>query len=466
MFFKLFVLSVLVVVAKGSSYKPKSVRHKIVVRKAENQASNTTRTIPADDNSSMKKVQVGAYEVEEEEVLVEKKNDLQRFVVINLPPVSPLKAHQKVPQTKPLWVGKDDDKENSPPVYVVEDPTPVKTKKPKNQKPKVEKKEEKNEYDLEESDDSEEEFATQVLCVEPMWFLDITNITDCDAKPFASGSFGQVYRAVWKGNREAAIKVLKVDLTDSDHKHRLFTIRREIDIMKSLHSKCIVECLFTKCQFTKKYMEVVIVMEDGGIALNKIYDAKDMSKIKNKKKQRYARVQFFAVQISNALAVCHRNNILHRDLALKNVLVNLNGDVKLCDFGLSTFLGEDGKASGSVGTYAFMSPKMFTNKRYGIEADYYALGACVFEVDQLKYPADECNGLTDYQNRHYDGKRLCDDMDKKADSRVVDAVKLLCDETVANPVTVNSLELLQNKAVPVPKSVLKDIEKTLKSNKQ
>ena len=40
-------------------------------------------------------------------------------------------------------------------------------------------------------------------------------------------------------------------------------------------------------------------------------------------------------QILNAVAYCHMNNAMHRDLKPKNILVNSNCDLKICDFGLA-----------------------------------------------------------------------------------------------------------------------------------
>lgn len=40
-------------------------------------------------------------------------------------------------------------------------------------------------------------------------------------------------------------------------------------------------------------------------------------------------------QIIEGLRYCHSKNILHRDIKLDNILLSSEGDVKICDFGVS-----------------------------------------------------------------------------------------------------------------------------------
>lgn len=46
-------------------------------------------------------------------------------------------------------------------------------------------------------------------------------------------------------------------------------------------------------------------------------------------------IQFFLYQILRGLKYMHSAGILHRDLKPRNILVNSNCDIKICDFGLS-----------------------------------------------------------------------------------------------------------------------------------
>lgn len=47
---------------------------------------------------------------------------------------------------------------------------------------------------------------------------------------------------------------------------------------------------------------------------------------------------FITVKVLDALAYCKKLNIIHRDVKPDNILLNLNGSIKLCDFGESRYL--------------------------------------------------------------------------------------------------------------------------------
>ena len=41
------------------------------------------------------------------------------------------------------------------------------------------------------------------------------------------------------------------------------------------------------------------------------------------------------IQIITGMRYCHKKNVLHRDIKLDNILLTSQGDVKICDFGVS-----------------------------------------------------------------------------------------------------------------------------------
>jgi len=40
-------------------------------------------------------------------------------------------------------------------------------------------------------------------------------------------------------------------------------------------------------------------------------------------------------QLADAITYCHANKVIHRDLKLENLLIGLNGEIKIADFGWS-----------------------------------------------------------------------------------------------------------------------------------
>uniref|UniRef100_A0A673TJH9 Dual specificity mitogen-activated protein kinase kinase 5 n=1 Tax=Suricata suricatta TaxID=37032 RepID=A0A673TJH9_SURSU len=73
--------------------------------------------------------------------------------------------------------------------------------------------------------------------------------------------------------------------------------------------------------------------------------------------------------------------ILHRDVKPSNMLVNTRGQVKLCDFGVSTQL-VNSIAKTYVGTNAYMAPERISGEQYGIHSDVWSLGISFMEIQK------------------------------------------------------------------------------------
>ena len=81
--------------------------------------------------------------------------------------------------------------------------------------------------------------------------------------------------------------------------------------------------------------------------------------------------------IAAALACCHREKILHRDVKPQNIFVSREGTYKLGDFGVAE---REEKVGGGliVGTKNFVAPEVFNNLPYGASADLYSLGLVLY----------------------------------------------------------------------------------------
>jgi mitogen-activated protein kinase kinase len=76
---------------------------------------------------------------------------------------------------------------------------------------------------------------------------------------------------------------------------------------------------------------------------------------------------------------------MHRDLKPSNILVNSKGQIKLCDFGVSSEL-EGSVAETFVGTGTYMAPERIQGSPYTVKSDVWSVGLTVMELAIGKFP--------------------------------------------------------------------------------
>ena len=101
-------------------------------------------------------------------------------------------------------------------------------------------------------------------------------------------------------------------------------------------------------------------------------------------------------QVCDGIEYLHAKNIIHRDIKPENILIDHRGDVKLCDFGWSAVNRPSRKTF--CGTYEYMAPEIFENKKYNHKVDIWSLGILLFELLHGHSPFRGASVLDIYKN--------------------------------------------------------------------
>ena len=105
----------------------------------------------------------------------------------------------------------------------------------------------------------------------------------------------------------------------------------------------------------------------------------------------FPRLLELLTQIARALAYAHGHGIVHRDVKPANIMVTMNGQAKLSDFGIAKLEGTSMTIAGQVmGTPAFMSPEQCMGTGVDARSDIFSLGAVIYtlSVGEKPFPGD------------------------------------------------------------------------------
>jgi len=113
----------------------------------------------------------------------------------------------------------------------------------------------------------------------------------------------------------------------------------------------------------------------------------------------HSEAMFFTASITQALIHCHKQGLIHRDIKPENCLIDADGYVKLCDFGMAkrmpntVVLPSGGTevvrlAFTMCGTPEFMAPEFVLSTGYDKGVDWWALGCIAVEMYSGRAPFD------------------------------------------------------------------------------
>ncbi|XP_055271582.1 mitogen-activated protein kinase kinase kinase kinase 2 isoform X2 [Moschus berezovskii] len=190
-----------------------------------------------------------------------------------------------------------------------------------------------------------------------------------------AGTYGDVYKARDTVTSElAAVKIVKLDPGDD-----ISSLQQEITILRECRHPNVVAYIGSYLRNDRLW----ICMEFcGGGSLQEIYHATGPLEERQ--------IAYVCREALKGLHHLHSQGKIHRDIKGANLLLTLQGDVKLADFGVSGELTASvAKRRSFIGTPYWMAPEVAAVERkggYNELCDVWALGITAIELGELQPP--------------------------------------------------------------------------------
>lgn len=197
------------------------------------------------------------------------------------------------------------------------------------------------------------------------------------------GGFGLVFVGDLRG-RQVAVKKIRNDRTVETDQIEQFI--REITLISTLQHPRIVEFIGVSWENTLADLAAVTELMERG----------DLRNVTRGFKRRGYRLTWdahktrIAMHVAQALEYLHSRTpaVVHRDLKAKNVLLNVEMEAKLSDFGIARERPDEASQmmTAGIGTSFWIAPEVLMGRDYDERADIYSFGVVLSELDTDDYP--------------------------------------------------------------------------------
>ncbi len=188
-------------------------------------------------------------------------------------------------------------------------------------------------------------------------------------KLIGKGAFGKVTLGINKlTGKQVAIKTIdKSYMKDDFSRKKVF---QEVYILKKTRHANVIRLL--EVFEGPKHLFIVMEFAPGGDLLKYVKKKGRLSETEARRLMR---------QIVFGLGHIHSRGVLHRDIKLDNILLDADGSVKICDFGVSKIINKGEIIKEQCGTPAYIAPEVISNEGYeGFYIDHWSLGVLLYAM--------------------------------------------------------------------------------------
>ncbi|KAE8769070.1 cysteine-rich receptor kinase [Hordeum vulgare] len=194
-----------------------------------------------------------------------------------------------------------------------------------------------------------------------------------NSKMLGKGGFGMVYKGVLPDGQEIAVKRLC-----QTSRQGIGELKSELVLVAKLHHKNLVRLVGVCLEEQEK----ILVYE---YMPNRSLDTILFDSEKNKELDWGKRFKIIN-GIARGLQYLHEDSqlkIVHRDLKASNILLDVDYNPKISDFGLAKIFGGDQSEDVTrriAGTYGYMAPEYAMRGQYSSKSDVFSFGVLILEI--------------------------------------------------------------------------------------